>query len=558
MRSLIRNINQFFYLINFYINELGYKKIILMLFSCFLISTIELGGLALLLPFLKIVTDQTFTKNIIIIIGIFFIIFHISKGFLSYFLIRFQSNLGAYINRELSDKFMIKALSSRYQLFIDNSPIKTASISYTNTNHISIVFQALTNFINEALIVLFVFIGFLLINPILFFGFLSFIILLGLFVLKPISKKINQLGEKSQDFEFKRYGFINLIANAIHDIKIMSLENIFSERNRSLVDKHSKLHARYLAFSNSQRIVIEVSLIIIVVISATIFSFSTLDIRQYAPLIITSGLIAIRIAPSLSRLSASYNTIQYSLPYVKLYIETLQKLKNYSQLRVKQETDFPGNLVAKNLAFNYGDKLILKNCSIEINQGEIVAIIGESGSGKSTLLDLISGILPQSNGDFYLNNCPFSPFLSKEFPSRIGYVPQSIAILNDSISFNVSLTNNPDYDLLKKSIEKANLVSFINDLSRGIDTNIGDGGHGLSGGQRQRIGIARALYRNPHLLIFDEITSSLDEITAKNVMQEILLMRGEVSMLFVSHDMRFLKADKIYKLEKKTLFLLDE
>ena len=95
-------------------------------------------------------------------------------------------------------------------------------------------------------------------------------------------------------------------------------------------------------------------------------------------------------------------------------------------------------------------------------------------------------------------------------------------------------------------------------MSNGIDTYIGDAGHGLSGGQRQRIGIARALYRNPHLLIFDEITSSLDEITARNVMKEILLMRGEVSMLFVSHDMRFLQADKIYKLENKNLFLVDE
>ena len=250
-------------------------------------------------------------------------------------------------------------------------------------------------------------------------AFYFFLLLLGILVFKPITKKINYLGKKSQESELKRYGFINLIANAIHDIKIMSLENIFTERNRNLVDKHSKLNAKYLAISNTQRIVIEVSLISMVVISATIFSLSTLDIKQYAPFIITLGLIAVRTAPALSRLSASFNTIQYSLPYVELYIETLKKLKSYSQLRVKQKTDFPGKLVAKNLSFNYGDKLILENCSLEINQGEIIAIVGESGSGKSTLLDLISGILPQSNGEFYLNNCPFSPFLSKNFPLEL-------------------------------------------------------------------------------------------------------------------------------------------
>ena len=96
--------------------------------------------------------------------------------------------------------------------------------------------------------------------------------------------------------------------------------------------------------------------------------------------------------------------------------------------------------------------------------------------------------------------------------------------------------------------------SFIKGLSRGIDTYIGDGGHGLSGGQRQRIGIARALYRNPHLLIFDEITSSLDEITAKNVMQEILLMRGEVSMLLYHMICVFLRQIKYINWKTKLYF----
>ena len=98
------------------------------------------------------------------------------------------------------------------------------------------------------------------------------------------------------------------------------------------------------------------------------------------------------------------------------------------------------NNLRKEVPSGDGRLIILDDVSLSLNDGESLAITGPSGSGKSTLLDLISGILPQSNGDFYLNNCPFSPFLSKEFPSRIGYVPQSIAILNDSISFNISLT----------------------------------------------------------------------------------------------------------------------
>jgi ABC-type bacteriocin/lantibiotic exporter with double-glycine peptidase domain len=178
------------------------------------------------------------------------------------------------------------------------------------------------------------------------------------------------------------------------------------------------------------------------------------------------------------------------------------------------------------------------------------AVVGPSGAGKSTLLDLLAGLQPPTFGSFSLNGKEFSPFLSSKFPARVGYVPQAIALLDDTMAFNIALEESPDPARLQRALERASLVDLVGCLPEGLQTKLGEGGQGLSGGQRQRLGIARALYREPALLILDEVTSALDETTARLVMTELLAMRGQVSLLFVTHDLRLVPADRIYQIDQ--------
>jgi ABC-type bacteriocin/lantibiotic exporter with double-glycine peptidase domain len=345
------------------------------------------------------------------------------------------------------------------------------------------------------------------------------------------------------------------MASAIRDIKIMGLEAPFSRLNRDLAVKHAHLAAEYTSIAAVQRMAVEVVLVCGVVAAAIWFAWNGGDLNQSAPIIVTLGLIAVRSAPALSRLAGAYNGFRYSLPFVEGLLDMRRELGNYPQQRQPQAADFPGEYRAEGLCFSYGERQVLSDCTLSIAQGEVIAVVGPSGAGKSTLLDLLSGLQPPSAGSFSLGGKAFSPFLSASFPARVGYVPQAITLLDDSMAFNIALEENPDPTRLQRAVERASLLPLVESLPQGLQTRLGEGGQGLSGGQRQRLGIARAIYREPALLILDEVTSALDEATARAVMGELLAMRGQVSLLFVTHDLRLVKADRIYQLDHGCLSL---
>ena len=556
MKTIILKFKKFKYLVSFYQDIIGNRNFLKMLISGLIISILEFTGLALIFPLMKLIIDKNFNEISLFVIGITLIFIYFLRGYTNSSLIKFQANLASKINYKLSDEIISKSLSSRYQLFLNISPIKISTTSHTNAMHASLLFQSLAAALNETLLIGIIFLSILFISPFGFLGFCLFIIILFTLILKPISRYVANIGKKTQEIDFAHNRFVFTMSNAIRDIKIMGLEKPFIKRNKEIAQKHSNLFAKYTYISSLQRMIIESLLACFVVIGILFFSYSGSSFDENGALIITLGMILVRTAPALSRLSNSYNAFKYSLPFVNSLLDTKISLLNYPQKRLKEDIALKGEYSAENLYFSYGKNQILKGCSITLKKGIIVAVIGESGAGKSTLLDLLAGLIKPQKGKFMINNIKFSPFLSEEFPSKIGYVPQSISLIDDTISFNITFDKKPNLKLLNEAINKSNLKSYIKQLQDGVDTKIGEGGQGLSGGQRQRLGIARALYRNPSILILDEITSSLDEENASKIINELSLMKNEVKMIFVSHNMNYIKADVIYKLQKGKLNLI--
>jgi ABC-type bacteriocin/lantibiotic exporter with double-glycine peptidase domain len=228
-------------------------------------------------------------------------------------------------------------------------------------------------------------------------------------------------------------------------------------------------------------------------------------------------------------------------------IHIRNRLSLFKHDRTEDFLTFDHGIELRGIGFRYDEKVILDNINIKIEKGRFVGIVGISGAGKTTLLDVITGLQPASEGEFLCDGQPFNPFTSRSMERIIGYVPQVLTLLDESIAYNITFDHAPDMDQLMRVINMAHLNVLVSELPNGVATRVGENGMNLSGGQRQRIGIARALYRQPKIVVFDEATGALDAYTEQEVSSEIEKLRGEVTMLMVSHRLpAVVNCDRIY------------
>ena len=265
--------------------------------------------------------------------------------------------------------------------------------------------------------------------------------------------------------------------------------------------------------------------------------------------------------PSLGAIAQAYQKMKYANPSVKLIFE---EFESFRQNKIKDEKfkktslkkiNFSKSIILKDLSFSYNkDKEVIKDINFEIPKKENVGIIGSNGSGKSTLLSLICGLLAPTKGSVKIDELD----IEKNFDAYIkliGYIPQNIHLIDDTIEKNISFgANVPEgsKEKLMSVIKKAQLEKLISTLPEGVNTFVGEDGSNLSGGERQKISIARALYRDPEILIFDEVTSAMDLESEKFFIEEINEVYSDKTIIIVSHRLSALKyCKKIFNMDNK-------
>jgi ATP-binding cassette subfamily C protein len=195
----------------------------------------------------------------------------------------------------------------------------------------------------------------------------------------------------------------------------------------------------------------------------------------------------------------------------------------------------------------------LKDFSLTISKGDCIGIVGESGSGKTTLVEILLGLHKTSNGEYYIDNTLIQPNIS--YNKLFGYVPQNIFLVDDSLNTNIILGREEKPEdtsrLLQNAIKQSELEELINSMSDSRKERVGERGVMLSGGQRQRIGIARALFNNPDILVFDEATASLDIETESKIIESISKLKGQKTIIMVAHRLQSLRfCNRIIALNK--------
>lgn len=337
------------------------------------------------------------------------------------------------------------------------------------------------------------------------------------------------------------------------EIRIFSAEDYFLNKFGKIQKENNDVIFRNTFFASIPPYLVEIIMVVALIIFAGLITLK--NYGETSKIIASYGLILgviFRIAPSLNRIQVALNHMNSSKEFIKKMNNEYEQ--NHFDIVANVTTPdkqikFNDKISLKDVSFEYQENTpVLKNVSFEIKKGEFVGIVGLSGAGKTTLADILMGLLPIKSGEIFVDDVKITEENFSTLKNLTGYVPQEISLLEDNFKNNVAWgqdENNINEEFVIESLKQAQLIDVV-EKSGGINSMI----RGLSQGQKQRLMIARGLYRNSDVLIFDEATSSLDVETEHEITQMLTSLKGNKTIIVITHRLCTLKeCDKLIYLK---------
>lgn len=548
------------------------RFIIIIILSVFAML-FETAGITLVIPFISIflynenifdilsnyslfvfLIDLTFNQLIffiLIFIFLFFLLKMIYLVFFSYFQSKFSYDLVAHFSFYLYQVYLLKP----YSFHLDNKSSKLIqNIVPEMKNFHQYIIMPLNILVAESFIIIGLAFLIFIIEPKGFIILLfSSSLLFGAYYYL-IKNKLYSLGSNRIFYDNLRIKNVQNSFNGIKEIKIFQKEKEFLNLYKFFNINSANAGKIHQTVENFPRIFIEFFGVIAIIFFTYIFLNQTNTNLTIIEKFGLFGLAFFRLIPSINRILMSVQNIRYGKSIID---ELIIELKNKQQLVTliqpnSTKTEF-NKLIFKNVSFSYdnANNKIFEDFNFKIQRGDVIGICGASGSGKTTFINLLLGLIKPTKGIIEFNDMNLKDNYANWY-SLISYVPQHLFLHDESILKNITFNFSDktfDEELLQKSIQKSQIREFILKLPEGINTNVGEKGVKISGGQLQRIGIARAIYKNSEILIFDESTNSLDNKVEKELMNDIYNLSKNKTAIIVSHNISILKeCDKIYQL----------
>jgi len=542
-------------------------------------SIFEILGIASIMPFVGLMTDPDyFSENkyfiyvkdvlqytnakAIFISGIMvvsmFILSNISNAYTFWKTIQFSADQTHKISCMIMDKY----LSQPYKFFVESDIAAINKNILDEAGHFAEAFVLPVLQVISKIIILFS-ISLLLVsvNYEIFFASLFSFILIYFLVYKSIRDLTKKYGDERLVSNDKRFKSVNDSLNSIKDVKYYSAEKHFLKSFSKAQKKFSISTAKNMLLSTLPRYIIEILAfgILFSVILYIIHVNNTLV--DYLPLLAIFILAAYRVLPLLQHIFRNMISLNFNFPVLEI-LDNIMKLPSDNEEKLGFTSNENKEIEFKNVSFAYNrTSQIFNKLNFNIKQSSVTAIIGSTGIGKTTIIDLLLGFYSPSSGEIIIGGKDTRDKNNFDKTKLIGYVSQSIALIDDTIANNIAFgipEDDINYELVEKVIKQSSLKEFIDTLDNGYSTRIGERGVKLSGGQCQRIGIARALYLNPNILIFDEATNALDSITEEKIFKSIKTDNKNITIIVITHRLSSLKlCDKIFLLKKNEIINLD-
>jgi len=524
----------------------------------------EIIGIGAIMPFMAVVIDPTIIHENIYISYIYnllsledqdelvlflglsmmavILISNISQILINWGVIYFSNNQ----SYKLSVKLLNRYLEQPYSFFLNKNTSEMTKniISEVNRSMIGVVLQALV-VVSKSVIIVFICLLLAFIDPVVAVVSTGILLLSYTVIHKLVKNKVSSIGAALTTANFLLYKTADEAMSAIKYIKLRGYEKKFSNFFHTPAKEISIYDTKSSLISIFPRYILEIivfgGMVVIVIIN---MRHSSHEVMSVVSLYALSGY---RIMPAMQAVYSGIISIRYNLSAIDLLISDLSRKgvainPEYNQAFVK----FNKKLIIDNVCFSYTgtEQLVLDCLNVEIEKNTTVGIVGVTGSGKTTLIDILLGLLSPNDGDVIVDGVKITEHNLKDWQKNVGYVPQSIYLMDDTIKQNIVFGIADDrinHRQLRKVIEMTNLDSFISTLPKKYETFIGERGVRLSGGQQQRIGIARALYHNPEVLVLDEATSSLDNITENAIMDAIHGLSHKKTIIMIAHRLSTIK-----------------
>ena len=403
------------------------------------------------------------------------------------------------------------------------------------------------DFIPRVLIIISFFFYLTILNPLV--TIISGLVLFFLYgvVLKYLRKRVNLMSEDRYKFQKQIQDYVNSSIRAIKDIRINSFEDYFINKVLVTTNKYSELHRKVSIYSIVPKYFIETFMLVGLTFYA-LYVFDEESLKAQIPMLSVLGLSLFKLVPHIQGLYNNYTRMIYNLPSIEVIYNNIKDLEDLEEKSLGDKVKFE-KLSIKNISFSYNKKNVLNNVSLVLNEGDFCLLYGESGTGKSTLIEIILGFLKPDSGEIIFNS---NHQLDNELLSNklsLGYVSQDIILFEGDLIENISMKEkegDENLEQLDKLIEICQLNDIIESLG-GLYGFISEGGKNLSAGQKQRIILARALYRNPDLIILDEATSALNKKLEEKIL--LNLVKEGKTILMITHN------EALKKLTQKVISL---
>ena len=375
-------------------------------------------------------------------------------------------------------------------------------------------------------------------------------------IYKHYSREANRLGKNLSSITSNIGKSSSAIFNNLKYIRSNGKENIALEDSHEVFKEFSNAYERSMTASYKSKQVTEILTAIFIFI-AVLYIFLY---RKFDNDIILSLSLFIRLAPRIyntqSRLLDATSLISWPRKY-KENKKWADKYKLEKKVNQKIINSFEPNIAFKSVWYQYPDSenWIIKKMNFKINKNEFIGISGKSGSGKTTIIDLITGLITPTRGNIFISNQNLKNIDLENWRSKLGIVFQEPYLINETIAANIALGEKYiDRAKVKEALIKANAFEFVKNLEKGLDEIILDRGSRFSGGQKQRLALARALYKDPKILIMDEPTSALD-INSENIfLKSLKEIAGSKIIIIISHKESILNScDKVIKINKNII-----